>query len=108
MIADSVVVTVTQRADGSNGRDPKQSWDEMFHGDKEKTKAGEEEERESAAPQKITSLGDEAFWMSRRYGGRLYVLKGNTYISIGVGSPGDQAIKIQKSKALAEIVLKRL
>jgi hypothetical protein len=39
---------------------------------------------------------------------RLYVLKRNIYISIGVGSPGDQAIKIQKSKALAEIVLKRL
>ena len=108
MIADSIVVTVTQRANDSNGRDPKQSWNEIFHGDKEKTKAREGEEKEPAAPEKITSLGDEAFWMPRRYGGRLYVLRGNIYISVGVGSPGDQAIKIQRSKALAEIVLKRL
>jgi hypothetical protein len=106
--AESIVVTVTQRASGSNGRDPKQSWDEIFHGDKEKTNAREEEEREPTAPQEITGLGDEAFWVPRRFGGKLYVLKGNIYISIGVGSPGDQAIKIQKSKALAEIVLKQL
>ena len=108
MIAESIVVTVTQRADTSNGRDPKQSWDEMFHRDKGKTNAREEEEKEVAAPQEITGLGDEAFWVSRRYGGKLYVLKRGTYISVGVGSPGDQAIKLQKSKALAEIVLKRL
>ena len=108
MIADSIVVTVTQRANGSSGRDPKQSWNEMFHGDKEKTKAREEEEKEAATPEKITDLGDEAYWMPRRYGGRLYVLRGNIYITVGVGSPGDQAMKIQRSKALAEIVLKRL
>ena len=106
--AESIVVTVTQRANDENWRDPKQSWDEIFHGDKEKTNAREEEEREPAAPQEITGLGDEAFWVSRRFGGKLYVLKGNTYISIGVGSPGDQEVKIQKSKALAEIVLKCL
>jgi hypothetical protein len=108
MIAESIVVTVTQRANGSNGRDPKQSWDEMFHRDKGKTNTREEEEKEVAAPQEIPGLGDAAFWVSRRYSGKLYVLKGNIYISIGVGSPGDQAIKMQKSKALAEIVLKRL
>ena len=105
--AESIVVTVTQRASVEYPRDPKQSWDEMFHTDKEKN-AGEEEERESTAPQKITDLGDEAFWVVRRFGGKLYVLKGNIYISIGLGSPGDQEVKIQKSKALAEIVLKRL
>jgi hypothetical protein len=106
--AESIVVTVTQRANGSNSRDPKQSWEEIFHSDREKTNVREEEERESAAPQKITSLGNEAFWVPRRFGGKLYVLQGNIYITIGVGSPGDQAVKIQKSKALAEIVLKRL
>jgi hypothetical protein len=106
--ADSIVVTVTQRDNGSNSRDPKQSWEEIFHGDKEKTNTREEEEKEPAAPQEITSLGNEAFWVPRRFGGKLYVLKGNTYITIGVGSPGDQAIKIQKAKALAEIMLKRL
>ena len=108
MIADSIVVTVTQKGSGSNGRNPKESWDEMFHREKGKTNAREEEEKEVAAPQEITGLGDEAFWVTRRYGGKLYVLKRGTYISIGVGSPGDQAAKMQKAKALAEIVLKRL
>jgi hypothetical protein len=36
------------------------------------------------------------------------VLKGNSYIRISVGGPGDQATKIKKSKDLAEMVLKRL
>ena len=106
--AESIVVTVTQRANGADARDPKQSWEEIFHGDKEKTSARKEEEREPTAPQKITGLGDEAFWATRRFGGKLYVLKGNIYISVSVGGPGDQATKLQKSKALAEIVLKRL
>ena len=108
MIADSIVVTVTQKGNGSDGRDPKESWNDMFHPDKGKTSEREEEEKEVAAPQEITGLGDEAFWVSRRYGGKLYVLKRGTYISVGVGSPGDQAAKMQKAKALAEIVLKRL
>ena len=67
-----------------------------------------QKEKEPAAPEKIADLGDEAFWMPRRYGGRLYVLRGNIYISVNVGSPSDQAMKIQRSKALAELVLKRL
>lgn len=106
--ADSIVLTVTQRADGSNSRDPKQSWDEIFHGDKENASAHEEGEKELVGPQKIIGLGDEAFWAPRRVGGALYALKGNFYINISVGGPGDQATKIQKSMALAEIVLTRL
>ena len=106
--ADSIVLTVTQRADGSNSRDPKESWDEMFHGDKENASTREDGEKESVGPHKIISLGDEAFWARQRFGGAMYALKGNIYISISVGGPGDQPTKIQKSKALAEIVLKRL
>jgi hypothetical protein len=105
--ADSIVLTVTQRTEGSDARDPKQSWDEIFHGDKENASA-REEGKESVGPQKIISLGDEAFWAPQRFGGAMYALKGNIYISVSVGGPGDQATKIQKSKALAEIVLQRL
>jgi hypothetical protein len=105
---DSIVVTVTQRADGSNSRDPKQSWDEIFRGDKDEKGEAKEEEGKSEPPEKIEGLGDEAFWAPRRFGGALYALKGNVYISVSVGGAGDKASKIQKSKALAEIVLKRL
>jgi len=40
--------------------------------------------------------------------GALYVLKGNSYFRISIGGAGDQAEKIDKSKKLAESVLKRL
>lgn len=106
--ADSIVLTVTQKADGSNSSDPKQSWEKIFHGDKEAESAREEEESKSAPPEKVAGLGDEAFWAPRRFGGTIYVLKGNVYISISVGGSGEQATKLQKSKALAENALKRL
>ena len=100
---NSVVLTVTRKAAG--GRDPGESWQDMFHREKATRKKEEAEEKE---PQKIDGLGEEAFWTGTRVGGALFVLKGNCYIRISVGGAGDQAQKIEKSKALAESVLKRL
>jgi len=105
---NSIVVTVTQRADGPNSHDPRQSWEEIFHRDKDEKGEAKEEEGKAEPPEKIEGLGDEAFWAPRRFGGELYALKSNVYISVSVGGAGDKASKIQKSKALAEIVLKRL
>jgi hypothetical protein len=99
---NSIVLTVTRKAEG--GRDPAASWKEIFHREKSQ-KREEEEEKE---PLKIEGIGDEAFWTGTRIGGALYVLKGNCYIRISVGGAGDQAQKIEKSKTLAENVLKRL
>ena len=59
-------------------------------------------------PKKIDGLGDEAFWVSNRFGGVLYVLKGDAFISIGVGGTDDEETKLKKSKALAEKALERL
>jgi hypothetical protein len=100
--ANSVVLTVTRKADG--GREPSQSWQDMFHRENE----SEKREEKGAEPQKIDGLGEEAFWTGTRVGGALFVLKGNCYIRISVGGAGDQAQKIEKSKTLAESVLKRL
>ncbi|MDP9097892.1 MAG: hypothetical protein M3N48_02735 [Verrucomicrobiota bacterium] len=100
--AHSIVVTVTRKAEG--GRDPAQSWQDMFHRKKESEKRDEK----GAEPQKIDGLGEEAFWTGTRVGGALFVLKGNCYIRVSVGGGGDQAQKIEKSKTLAESVLKRL
>lgn len=113
---NSISLTVMQRGDGAGARDPKQFWKEAFHRekdsekarDKDKNKGSEEEEEKSAAPEKIAGLGDEAFWSGNRVGGALYVLKGNSYIRISVGGAGDQATKIKKSKALAQMVLEHL
>jgi len=53
-------------------------------------------------------LGDDAYWTGNRVGGALYALKGNTYIRISVGGPGNQEAKIKKTRTLAQIILKRL
>jgi len=97
-LANSVVITVAQKGEGADARDPKQSWDELFHGNK--TVGG--------TPEPIAGLGDEAFWVPRPKGGKLYALKGKVYITVAVGSPGEEAQKQEKSKTLAEMVLKRL
>jgi hypothetical protein len=101
--ANSVVLTVTRKAEG--GRDASQSWQDIFHSERRSERKEEGEEKE---PQKIDGLGEEAFWTGTRVGGALFVLKGNCYIRISVGGAGDQAKKIEKSKTLAESVLKRL
>lgn len=103
--SNSIVLTITRQAEG--GRDPSESWKDMFHreGPREKKEEGEENEKEA---QKIEGLGDEAFWTGTRVGGALFVLKGNVYLRISVGGAGDQAQKIEKSKTLAESALKRL
>ena len=100
---NSIVITVTRKAAG--GADPTQSWQEIFHREKVPERKKEEEEKE---PLKVEGIGDEAFWTGNRVGGALFVLKGNAYIRISVGGAGDQAAKIDKSKALAASALKRL
>jgi len=101
---NSIVLTVTRKAAG--GSDPDQSWRDMFH--RETASRKKEEEAEQKEAKKIDGLGEEAFWTGTRVGGALFVLKGNFYIRISVGGAGDQAKKIEKSKTLAESVLKRL
>jgi hypothetical protein len=101
---NSIVLTVTRKAEG--GRDPSESWREIFH--REESARRKEKDEGDKEPLKVEGVGDEAFWTGTRVGGALYVLKGNCYIRISVGGAGDQAQKIEKSKALAESVLKRL
>src|SRR5437870_1996158 len=91
-------------------RSPRDFWKEKFdpyQNEEPKTKTGGEKEQGSA-PKKISGLGDDAYWVSNRFGGMLYALKGDAFISIGVGGTDDQEIKLKKSKALAEKALHRL
>lgn len=112
---DSISLVITQRAEGAGARDPRQFWKENFHQDKERTNDGDrergrekEEGEESRPPLKISGIGDEAFWMTSRAAGILYVLKGSSFIRISIGGPGDQQTRIRKSKALARKVIDRL
>lgn len=93
-----------------SSRSPKDFWKEKFdpYRDEEpKTNRGDEKEQGSA-PKKIEGLGDDAYWVGNRFGGMLYVLKGNAFISIGLGGTDDQETRLKKSKALAEKALQRL
>lgn len=101
---NSIVVTVTQKAAGADARDPKQNWQEIFH----REKPAEKKEEEGNKPEKIEGVGDEAFWTGTRVGGALYVLKGNSFLRISIGGAGDRTEKIERSKALAQSILKRL
>ena len=109
---NSISLAVTQRADGPGARDPRKFWKDNFHRDKERNKERdrerEEEGEESRPPQKITGIGDEAFWMASPAAGILYILKGDSYVRISIGGRADQQTKIKKSKALARKVIDRL
>src|SRR5438094_1660309 len=114
----SVSLAVMQRDPGRpTSTSPKDFWRERFgrySGDeKERDKVKEETQRkeekeESVPPKKIDGIGDEAFWASNRFGGVLYVLKRDVFISISLGGTDDEETKIKKSKALAQKALQRL
>jgi hypothetical protein len=113
---NSVSLLVAQKAEGAGARDPKEFWRDTFHENKageedkerERDKKKGEEEEESTPPQKVTGVGDEAYWTGSRVGGALYVLKGNSYVRISIGGAADAGVRIKKSKALAEKALTRL
>ncbi len=111
---NSISLAVTQRAKSAGARDPKEFWEDRFGGEKhenrerEREKGRGEEEEESSPPKKIAGVGDEAFWIASRVGGALYVLKGNSYLTVSIGGAADEKTKIEKSKALAQRALARL
>jgi hypothetical protein len=94
------------------GRSPKDFWKEKFgpyNGEKKKSnRETQPKEEESMPPKKIEGVGEEAFWSRNRFGGILYVLKGDAFMSIGVGGSDNEETKINKSKALAQKAIQRL
>jgi hypothetical protein len=119
---NSVVLNVTTATEGQGARSPKAFWEDTFGREekggrekekerdktkKDKPKEGEEDE-EGAPPEKVSGLGDEAFWIASRVGGALYVLKKEQFFRISVGGAGDEKTKLKKSKTLAQQVLKRI
>jgi len=104
--SNSVVLTVTQSAGGGNAVEVKKSWEQMLRGSESERKDGKEEKEKK--PLKIEGIGDAAFWSGSHVGGAIYVLKGDSYIRISVGGPGDSEAKIDKSKKLGQAVLNRL
>lgn len=107
----SVTVAIVRSDPKQNSeRTPKDFWKEKFdpYWDEEPKSNGGDEKEQGSPPKKIQGLGDDAYWVGNRFGGILYVLKGDAFFSIGVGGTDDQETKLKKSKALAEKALQRL
>jgi hypothetical protein len=93
---NSVSLAVTQ-SDGTKAGSIREYWEEHF---------GSEEE--GVPRQRVSGVGQEAFWSGSRVGGALFVLKRDRYIRISVGGEGDAEAKLERSKALAQRVLRHL
>lgn len=75
-------------------------WREKFQGAKG-TKKMEK-------PKPVPGVGDGAYWAGNNKSGALYVLKNDKLVRISIGGADDEAMKIQKTKTLAEKALHRL
>jgi hypothetical protein len=106
----SVALTLMMRDGGPNGRDPREFWNETFHREKARgaEKESDSEKEREADVEAIRGVGDEAFWSGNRFGGALYILKGNTLVRLSIGGADNQETRIRKSKALAQTVLRHL
>jgi hypothetical protein len=119
----SISLAVTQRdPKNSSAPSPREQWERTFgRFDKEQQSemkeeekneglkgSGREEEKNARPPKKIEDVGEEAFWSGNRFGGALYVLKGDVFIRVSVGGPDNEETKIEKSKTLAQKALSRL
>jgi hypothetical protein len=112
----SITLTVFQKHPTEpNRRSPTEFWKHTFGRyaekkegeDKEKEAKESREEEEGAPPRKIEHLGNDAYWVPNRFGGTLYVLKGEAIISISLGGADSEQVKMDKSKKLATKALRR-
>jgi len=114
---NSVSLSITQNNGGKAGA-VREYWEETFGKDEHKSEkererekkearppAGEEEE-EGAQMEKVSGVGEEAFWSGSRVGGALFVLKKDRYLRISVGGKADAETKLKRSKILAAKVLR--
>lgn len=116
----SVSLALTQSdIDSTSGRAARDFWNEIFgrfateengreNDTQKKENAGEREEEKGPTAKKIEGIGEEAYWSGNRVGGALYVLKNDAFIRISVGGADSEAVKIDKSKALAQKAIDRL
>jgi hypothetical protein len=87
---------------------PRDFWRKQFHPRKgsKNTESEREEGMRKARP--IGGLGEEAYWVGNSIAGALYVLHTDRFLRISVGGVRQEALRIQKSKALARAAVKRL
>lgn len=75
---------------------------------KAQSKSEADREDEERGPRRISSVGDEAYWVGSSIAGALSVLHENVFFRISVGGVPQETTRMEKSKALARAALKRL
>ncbi len=101
--SNSIVISVTRRGTGPGARDPREFWEKTI----EHPEEGERKEKHRK-PDRVGGLGESAFWTGTAVGGALYVLKGDAFVRIGVGTFSGAETRREKVIELAHLVVKRL
>lgn len=101
--SNSIVISVTRRGTGPGARDPREFWETKIKHPEE----GEGKEKDRK-PDQVAGLGESAFWTGTAVGGALYVLKGDAFVRIGVGTFSGAGTRREKVIELAHLVVKRL
>jgi hypothetical protein len=94
--ARSVSVALAVPLEGDAARSgPRAYWQATFHDSDEQLRS-------------VPALGDEAYWVSDRVTGALYVLRGEAFLRVSVGGVADEAARLERARALAESALRRI
>jgi hypothetical protein len=104
--ARSVSVAVAVPGAKQPSATPRGFWREQFHPSDRAT--GHRREEESREPRVIKGLGDEAYWVSNRIGGAMYVLISDMFLRLSLGGLREESARIEKSIALARVAVERL
>ncbi|MFL6526871.1 MAG: hypothetical protein ACJ8IQ_02105 [Chthoniobacterales bacterium] len=103
--ANSMVLTVMKRG---GVQAMHEWWKETFESEHPEREGEREEGEKKAKPEKVDGIGEGGYWTATKIGGALYVLQADTCLRISVGGKDDLPTKLKKSRALAELALKRL
>jgi hypothetical protein len=108
--AQSVSLEVTLPGPEAASRShPRDYWRRLFDRDRETSAArGGERSEERGGPLGVRGLGSEAFWEGNGPVGALYVLDGDRFLRISIGSSADPGVRVERSKALARVALRSL
>ena len=101
-ITNSVVVNVTTPKE--RGKSVKEHW-RSTHAEAGREKESEDKE---SRPERISGVGEDAYWEASGIAGALYVLKKDVIFRISVGGASDIKTKLERSKTLAQKALARL
>ncbi len=103
--AKSVSLEVTlPGSDAATRSHPKQYWRTHFGRDREIGEAEARKHERGAGPE-IRGLGNESVWEGNGPVGALYVLEGDRFLRISIGSAADPAVRVEKTEALARVAL---